>query len=83
VYGLLDGRIEVGLITQVYGAPGSRKTELCLPLTSDALDRREVPALTGDNSLTFVFPKRNPEFLKYRVDGDRLIVEKMRGDEND
>jgi hypothetical protein len=50
--------------------------------------KNEVPALTGDSSLTFVFPisvaiqlcVRNREFLKYRVDGDRLIVEKMRGD---
>ena len=53
--------------------------------------KNEVPALTGDNSLTLVFPRsvaiqlgvRNREFLKYRVDGDRLIVEKMRGDGND
>jgi hypothetical protein len=44
----------------------------------------EVTALTGDNSLTFVFPVSvalqldvgNREVLKYRVVGDRLIVEK-------
>lgn len=53
--------------------------------------KNEVPALTGDSSLTFVFPKSvaiqlgvsNREFLKYRVDGGRLILEKKRGDEND
>jgi hypothetical protein len=46
--------------------------------------KNEVPALTGDSSLTFVFPKsvavqlgvRNREFLKYRVDGNQLILEK-------
>lgn len=50
--------------------------------------KNEVPALTGDSSLTLVLPisvavqlgVRNREFLKYRVDGDRLIVEKMRSD---
>jgi hypothetical protein len=47
-------------------------------------NKNEVPALTGDSSLTFVFPISvaiqlgvgNREVLRYFVDGDRLIVEK-------
>jgi hypothetical protein len=54
------------------------------------LKKDEVPAFTGDSSLTFVFPKSvaiqlgvgNREVLKYRVDGNRLIVEKMMDDGN-
>ncbi|MGC2683450.1 MAG: hypothetical protein WA323_16440 [Candidatus Nitrosopolaris sp.] len=46
--------------------------------------KNEVQALTGDSSLTFVFPISvaiqlgvgNREVLKYRLDGDRLIVER-------
>ena len=54
------------------------------------LKKNEVPALTGDSSLTLLFPISvaiqlgvgNREILKYRVDGNRLIVEKMRDDGN-
>jgi DNA repair protein RadA len=40
---LLDGGIEAGVITQVYGPPGSGKTQLChtlcamLPLNNNAI----------------------------------------------
>jgi antitoxin component of MazEF toxin-antitoxin module len=48
-------------------------------------NRNEVRALTGDSSLTLVLPIKiaiqlgveNRDLLKYHVDGDRLIVEKI------
>lgn len=52
--------------------------------------KNEVQALTGKSSLTLVFHigvairlgVGNRDVLKYRVDGNRLIVEKMRDDGN-
>jgi hypothetical protein len=59
------------------------------PLTSEnssnSLEIRKVQALTGDRSLTLVFPKQfaielgvgKGDFLKCSIDGNRLIVEKL------
>ena len=52
---------------------------------SDSIEIRKVQALTGERSFTLVFPKDfaaelgvgRGDFLKCRVDGNRLIVEKM------
>jgi hypothetical protein len=46
---------------------------------------RRVQALTGDRSFTFVLPKMfaielgigKGDFLKCRIDGNRLVIEKM------
>jgi bifunctional DNA-binding transcriptional regulator/antitoxin component of YhaV-PrlF toxin-antitoxin module len=53
--------------------------------SSDTIEIRRIQALTGDRSLTLVFPKHFAEelgiskgdFLKCKVDGNRLIVEKV------
>jgi bifunctional DNA-binding transcriptional regulator/antitoxin component of YhaV-PrlF toxin-antitoxin module len=52
---------------------------------SNDLEIRKVQALTRDRSLTLVFPKQfalelgisKGDFLKCRVDANRLIVEKL------
>jgi hypothetical protein len=51
----------------------------------DTIEIRRIQALTGDRSLTLVFPKHfavelgiaKGDFLKCRVDNGRLIVEKV------
>jgi bifunctional DNA-binding transcriptional regulator/antitoxin component of YhaV-PrlF toxin-antitoxin module len=51
----------------------------------DNIEIRKVQALTGERSFTLVFPKQfatelgigRGDFMKCRVDGSRLIVEKM------
>lgn len=52
---------------------------------SDKIEIRRIQALTGDRSLTLVFPKQfaldlgieKGDFLKCHVDGNRLIVQKL------
>jgi bifunctional DNA-binding transcriptional regulator/antitoxin component of YhaV-PrlF toxin-antitoxin module len=52
---------------------------------SDKIEIRRIQALTGDRSLTLVFPKQfalelgieKGDFLKCHVDGNRLIIEKL------
>jgi bifunctional DNA-binding transcriptional regulator/antitoxin component of YhaV-PrlF toxin-antitoxin module len=52
---------------------------------SDKFEIRRVQALTGERTLVICFPKHLAEdlgvgkgdFLKYRIDGGRLIVEKI------
>ncbi len=52
---------------------------------SDIIEIRKVQALTGERSFTLVFPKHfavelgigRGDFCKCKVDGNRLIVEKM------
>jgi hypothetical protein len=52
---------------------------------SGSIEIRRIQALTGDRSLTLVFPKQfavelgiaKGDFLKCRVDNGRLIVEKV------
>jgi bifunctional DNA-binding transcriptional regulator/antitoxin component of YhaV-PrlF toxin-antitoxin module len=52
---------------------------------SHNIEIRRIQALTGERSLTLVFPKQfaielgvaKGDFLKCRVEGDRLIVEKV------
>jgi bifunctional DNA-binding transcriptional regulator/antitoxin component of YhaV-PrlF toxin-antitoxin module len=52
---------------------------------SDKIEIRRIQALTGDRSLTLVFPKQfavelgieKGDFLKCNVDGNRLIVQKL------
>ena len=54
-------------------------------VSSDNIEIRRIQVLTGDRSLTLVFPKSfavelgisKGDFLKCRVDGNRLIVEKV------
>jgi len=54
-------------------------------VSSDNIEIRRIQALTGDRSLTLVFPKSfavelgisKGDFLKCRVDGNRLIVENV------
>jgi bifunctional DNA-binding transcriptional regulator/antitoxin component of YhaV-PrlF toxin-antitoxin module len=49
------------------------------------IEIRRIQALTGDRSLTLVFPKQfavelgieKGDFLKCHVDGNRLIVQKL------
>jgi bifunctional DNA-binding transcriptional regulator/antitoxin component of YhaV-PrlF toxin-antitoxin module len=51
----------------------------------DKIEIRRIQALTGDRSLTLVFPKHfaielgigKGDFLKCYVDGNRLIAEKV------
>lgn len=51
----------------------------------DNIEIRKVQALTGERSFTLVFPKQfaaelgvgRGDFMKCRIDGGRLIVEKM------
>jgi bifunctional DNA-binding transcriptional regulator/antitoxin component of YhaV-PrlF toxin-antitoxin module len=51
----------------------------------DNLEIRKVQALTGERSFTVVFPKQfavelgigKGDFLKCRVEGRRLIIEKL------
>jgi bifunctional DNA-binding transcriptional regulator/antitoxin component of YhaV-PrlF toxin-antitoxin module len=51
----------------------------------DKIEIRRIQALTGDRSLTLVFPKlfavelgiEKGDFLKCYVDGNRLVVEKL------
>jgi hypothetical protein len=53
--------------------------------SSDNLEIRRIQALTGERSFTLVFPKQfaiqlgigKGDFLKCRVDGSRLIIEKV------
>ena len=53
--------------------------------SSNSPEIRKVQALTGDRSLTLVFPKQfaielgvgKGDFLKCHIDGNRLIVEKL------
>jgi antitoxin component of MazEF toxin-antitoxin module len=52
---------------------------------SDKFEIRRVQALTGDRTLVMCFPKHladdlgvaKGDFLKYSIDGGRLIVEKI------
>lgn len=52
----------------------------------DVTEKMEVEVLTGERSITLVFPKElavelgvgKGDFLKCHVDNDRLIVEKMK-----
>jgi hypothetical protein len=52
---------------------------------SETIEIRKVQALTGERSFTLVFAKHfalelgvgRGDFLKFQVDGNRLIVEKM------
>jgi hypothetical protein len=52
---------------------------------SDNIEIRRIQALTGERSFTLVFPKQfaielgigKRDFLKCRIDGNRLIVEKV------
>jgi bifunctional DNA-binding transcriptional regulator/antitoxin component of YhaV-PrlF toxin-antitoxin module len=52
---------------------------------SDKIEIRRIQALTGDRSLTLVFPKQfafelgieKGDFLKCYVDGNCLIVQKL------
>jgi len=54
------------------------------------IEIRKIQALTGDRSLTLVFPKQfaqqlgigKGDFLKCRVQDDRLIVERLNTDEH-
>jgi bifunctional DNA-binding transcriptional regulator/antitoxin component of YhaV-PrlF toxin-antitoxin module len=51
----------------------------------DKIEIRRIQALTGDRSLTLVFPKQfaielgieKGDFLRCHVDGNRLIVQKL------
>jgi bifunctional DNA-binding transcriptional regulator/antitoxin component of YhaV-PrlF toxin-antitoxin module len=51
----------------------------------DKIEIRRIQALTGDRSLTLVFPKQfavelgieKGDYLKCSVDGNRLIVQKL------
>ena len=53
--------------------------------TKDSIEVRRIQALTGERSYTFVFPKQfatelgvgRGDFVKCRIDGGRLVVEKM------
>jgi bifunctional DNA-binding transcriptional regulator/antitoxin component of YhaV-PrlF toxin-antitoxin module len=55
---------------------------------SNNVEIRKVQALTGERSFTVVFPKQfaielgiaRGDFLKCRVDGSRLIIEKLSTD---
>ena len=52
---------------------------------SEGIEIRRIQALTGERSFTLVFPKQfaielgiaKGDFLKCRIDGNRLIVEKV------
>lgn len=54
-------------------------------MTGYKTEIRRIQALTGDRSLTLVFPKQfapelgieKGDFLKCHVDGNRLIVQKV------
>jgi len=56
----------------------------------DILEIRRLQALTGERSLTLVFPKQfaiklgiaKGDFLKCRLEGNRLIVEKLNTDDS-
>jgi hypothetical protein len=56
----------------------------CMSKT-DNIEIRRIQALTGERSFTLVFPKQfaielgigKGDFLKCRIDGNRLIVEKV------
>ena len=56
----------------------------------DILEIRRIQALTGERSLTLVFPKHfainlgivKGDFLKCRLEGNRLIVEKLDTDDS-
>jgi bifunctional DNA-binding transcriptional regulator/antitoxin component of YhaV-PrlF toxin-antitoxin module len=56
---------------------------------TNKIEIRRIQALTGDRSLTLVFPKQfaialgveKGDFLKCHVDGNRLIVQKLDTDD--
>jgi bifunctional DNA-binding transcriptional regulator/antitoxin component of YhaV-PrlF toxin-antitoxin module len=58
---------------------------------SDKIEIRRIQALTGDRSLTLVFPKQfvlelgieKGDFLKCHVDGNRLVVERLNTEDRD
>ncbi|MFY9870116.1 MAG: AbrB/MazE/SpoVT family DNA-binding domain-containing protein [Candidatus Nitrosopolaris sp.] len=53
----------------------------------ETIELRKVQALTGERSLTLVFPKQvatelgieRGDFMECRIDGGKLIVERMKG----
>lgn len=52
---------------------------------SDTVEIRRIQALTGERSFTLIFPKQfaavlgvgRGDFVKCKIDGGRLVVEKM------
>ena len=59
---LLDGGIEAGVITQVYGSPGSGKTQLCHTLSVVMRSNYRVIYIDSEGRFR---PERIKEIIKY------------------
>jgi len=71
---LLDGGIEAGVITQVYGPPGSGKTQLCHTLC--VMLSSDYGAIYIDNEGSFR-PERIKEIAKARGFDSKQILQKI------